>query len=104
MTYLLWLIYFVWIPTSVIWLFQYKLLWKYKKTLLFAMTAALIFSIPWDLLAVKTNIWYFPQGHNLGLFIFSLPLEELLFMTTVTLLAGSVAIISKYTLDKKTKL
>lgn len=57
---------------------------------------ALVFSIPWDILAVTNKIWSFPKEGNIGFFILGLPIEELLFMTTVTLLIGSITIVVKY--------
>ena len=57
---------------------------------------SLVFSIPWDIFAIRNRIWIFPKEGNIGLFILDLPIEELLFMTTVTLLIGSVVVIVKY--------
>lgn len=96
MSYLFWLLLFIWLPTLVIWYFNFALLWKYRKTLLFAMFFALVFSIPWDIFAIQNKIWIFPKEGNIGFFILELPVEELLFMTTVTLLIGSIVILVKY--------
>jgi lycopene cyclase domain-containing protein len=56
----------------------------------------LVFSIPWDFLAVTNHIWSFPEGHNLGFYIIELPLEEYLFMTTVTAFLATMTIVFKY--------
>ncbi|MBI3379960.1 lycopene cyclase domain-containing protein [Candidatus Gottesmanbacteria bacterium] len=101
MNYLIWLFIFVWIPTIVLWTFKFPLLWRYKKTLLYAMIFAVVFSFPWDVIAIHLRIWYFPNGKNLGIKIFEVPLEELLFMMTVTLLIGSITILLKYKKDYK---
>lgn len=96
MSYIVWLLVFIWIPTLLLWIFRFKLLWKYRKSLFWAMLFALVFSIPWDIFAVHNRIWYFPAGGNLGVWIFGLPVEEYLFMATVTLLVGSITILIKY--------
>lgn len=101
MAYLIWLSIFVWLPTLLLFIFNFKLLWKYKITLLHVMFFALIFSIPWDLLAVNTHIWFFPTSNNLGIFIGGLPLEEYLFIICVALFAGCLTIIAKYRLSLK---
>lgn len=98
--YLIWLLIFICIPTLIIWLLNFNLLWKYKKTLGHVIFFALVFSIPWDIYAVKTNIWMFPDEGNIGLNIGLLPIEEYLFMAFVSLLIGSIAIVLKYKLRR----
>src|SRR3972149_11459596 len=85
-SYLIWLSIFVWFPTLLLWIFNFKLLWKYKITLLHIIFFSLIITVPWDLLAVKTHIWIFPKGTNLGIFVGELPLEEYFFFIFVPLL------------------
>lgn len=64
------------------------------------MSFALVCSVPWDIFAITHKIWFFPKGGNLGLSVIGVPLEEYLFMTTVTLLIGSVVIMVKYKSDR----
>lgn len=101
MQYLLWLSLFVWLPIAMIWGFNHALLWKYRRTLLYAMFFALVFSVPWDIYAVLTKIWFFPPEGNAGIFLLGLPIEEYLFITTTTLMLASVTIVAKYRLMKK---
>jgi len=61
MSYPLWLIFFLFIPSAILWFFYFKLLRRYWKTFLYAIFFALVFSIPWDTFAVKNNIWFFPK-------------------------------------------
>lgn len=98
MEYLIWLASFVWFPTLILWFLFPKLLWRYRITLFHAAIFALIFSVPWDILATKTNIWQFPKESNIGIYIGGLPLEEYLFMVFVTILISSVTIVAKYKL------
>lgn len=57
---------------------------------------ALAVSVPWDIFAIANKLWIFPKEGNVGFFLLGLPAEEYLFMTTVTLLIGSVTIVVKY--------
>jgi len=62
--------------------------------MLFCVSWALVFSVPWDLWAIRTNIWMFPGTTNVGLW-FGLPLEEYFFIMFVTLLLSSITIVLK---------
>lgn len=93
MSYLLWLFVFIWLPTFILWLFNFSLLWRYKKILIYAMIGALSISIPWDILAISNHIWYFPKQGIVGIYLGIIPLEEYLYMTTVTLFVASVVLI-----------
>lgn len=96
MNYIFWLATFIWIPTFILWYKNFALLWKYWRTFAYAMFFAVLFSYPWDVLAVKNDIWFFPQRGNLNIYIAELPLEEYLFMITVTLFVATVTVIFKY--------
>lgn len=95
MNYIVWLTIFVWLPTVLLWLTHLKTLKKYLRTFSFCVFWALVFSIPWDLWATKTNIWSFPAGHNLGIWIGGLPLEEYFFIVFVTFLVSTLTIVLK---------
>lgn len=99
-SYLLWLLLFVWLPTLLIWVGNFHLFWKYKHTILCTVVLTLLFSIPWDIYAIKSGIWYFPKPSVVGIFFLSIPLEEYLFMATVALLISSVTILVKYKFNK----
>lgn len=88
----------MWVPTSILFSLNYKLFLHYKKTLTYSIIGALIFAIPWDIYAVKTGIWYFPEGGNVGLWMLGLPLEEYLFITTSTFMFACITIFLKYKL------
>lgn len=96
--YLIWLLVFVMTPTFLIWFFNFNLLWRYKATLIHAIFFALVFSVPWDIYAVKSGIWHFPKEGNAGIQIGILPLEEYLFIILATLLIASITITIKYRL------
>ena len=96
MSYLLWLAIFACLPTILLWWKFYALLSQYKTTVLYCILFALIMEIPWDNFAVRNTIWYFPKGGSLGLHIGILPIEEYLFMITVTAFIVTIIIIYKY--------
>src|ERR1700704_3541315 len=84
MSYLTWLALFAWIPTLVLWWKYHTVLSRYKMTLFYCILFALLEEVPWDNFAVGNAIWYFPEGGSLGLRIGILPLEEYLFIITVS--------------------
>ncbi len=94
-TYLLWLAIFVWLPTLFLWLTNFDVLKRYKKTLGFCIFWALAFSVPWDILAIKTQIWSFPVEANIGLWFGGLPLEEYFFIVFVTFMVSTLALVLK---------
>jgi lycopene cyclase domain-containing protein len=77
------------------WAFNFEYLRRYKKTFLLSIFCALVFSIPWDLWAVRSQIWSFPENTNLGFIIADLPLEEYLFIIFVTFEISSFALLLK---------
>ena len=95
MTYLYWLALFVVLPLLALWIWEWSYLIRYKLTLLYCVLLALIFSIPWDIWAVETQIWLFPADTNIGVWIAGLPLEQYLFMVLVTLLLSTITLILK---------
>lgn len=94
-SYLLWLTIFVWFPTLVLWATNFDILRRYKKTLSFCIFWALVFSLPWDIIAVKSRIWSFPTETNIGLSIGGLPLEEYFYIIFVTFFVSSLTLVLK---------
>lgn len=100
MNYLIWLTIFIWIPTAILWLFNFNLLWRHRKILLYAMIGALFISVPWDIVAISNRIWYFPKEGVMGIYFGIVPLEEYLYMATVTLLIATITLLLKYRKEK----
>lgn len=92
-SYAIWLLVFVILPLSVLWLLNYQKLKNYKKVFYLTLAGAFIFSYPWDLIAINQRIWYFERPHILGIFILGLPLEEYIFIIGVALLFTITTII-----------
>ena len=92
MSYLLWLAIFFGIPLIVVLIINNKLLFIYKKIFIKTVIGSLIFSIPWDIISVKTNIWYFP-GNTLGWKIFDLPVEEFIFIPMAAIVVTYITLI-----------
>lgn len=94
--YILWLAIFIVAPTITMWVLFPFIIKKYRKVLLLCALWALVFSIPWDLWAVYTKIWYFPPENILGIWLCGLPLEEYLFIVLVTVLVSTFTLVLKY--------
>ncbi len=95
MRYLFWLAVFSWLPTVLIWLKYYQKLRRYPQTFLYSVLAALLISVPWDIIAVNQGIWRFPLQNVTGINFLSLPLEEYLFIIFETVFAVSLTLMLK---------
>ena len=93
MAYIYWLFTFVWLPLIILWVANWKYLVKYRNVFLYCIVWALVFSIPWDIWAVKADIWHFPEDTNVGIWIGGLPLEEYFFIIFVTMLISTVVLL-----------
>lgn len=98
MSYLWWLTLFVFVPQAIL-LTQFRILLRYWRTLLFCILWSLAFGAPWDIWAVNTKIWTFPDDTNVGLWV-GIPLEEYLFIVFVTLLVSSITLVVRARLGK----
>jgi lycopene cyclase domain-containing protein len=77
--YLKWLIIFVFIPSLIMWVFYWKFLIKYKKTIIFITVLAVSWGLVFDIIgSVKWGVWYYTK--NLGIYFLGLPLEEYLIL------------------------
>ena len=100
--YPLWLLIFVILPTIVMWIWKFDHLKKYWIVFVLAPIGSLIFSIPWDIISVRENIWYFKEPYIWGLWIMNLPIEEWLFIILVTLMISTLAVLvwKRYGVEK----
>lgn len=57
--------------------------YKHWKNLLPAMLIVGFFFVLWDMLFTATGVWKFNEKYILGIYIFNLPIEEVLFFITV---------------------
>ncbi|MDO8515489.1 MAG: lycopene cyclase domain-containing protein [bacterium] len=78
MTYFEWLIIFFGIPIFIFFLFDKNIFWQNKKIFYKVMSGGVIFGLPWDYIAIKNNVWSFPQGLS-NIYLFSIPIEEYIF-------------------------
>jgi len=77
--YLKWHIIFVLIPSIVIWMWYWKYLIKYKKTLLWITGLSIIWGFIFDLVASPIlKLWFF--NNSLNIYFAGLPLEEYMFL------------------------
>lgn len=92
-SYPIWLLLFVILPFIFLLIYYYRRLIKYKRVFYLTLAGALIFSYPWDLIALNLRVWYFETPHILGVWFLGLPIEEYIFIIGVTLLFTVTTII-----------
>ena len=95
LVYILWLVVFVWLPLSVLWIIYRCLVWNHKKTLIVCVIGALLFGIPWEIYAIGSGVWYFLPSSILGIYFLNIPIEEILFIVFTTLLISTIILILK---------
>jgi hypothetical protein len=80
--YIRWLIIFVIIPSATIWLFYWRYLINYKKTIICITLLSFCWGLGFDLVASPViHVWDF--NNNLGVTFLELPLEEYIFLLLV---------------------
>ncbi len=79
--YLAWLTIFVFIPSVILWIFNFQYLKKYWKLIIFITIGAFLWGFFFDIVgSVFWHIWYYKN--TLGYSLFGLPLEEYLILFT----------------------
>lgn len=79
--YIRWHIVFVFIPSLVLWFFNWKYFLQYKKTFIFVTLFIVILGLPADIFAsVFLQLWYYIPSQHFGNFILGLPLGEYVFL------------------------
>ncbi len=103
MAYIYWLIIFIWLPLIILWVFNWNYLVKYKGTIFSCFVWSIIFSVPWDLWAVYTQIWIYPKAGILGVWVLGLPIEEYFFILTTPTLIATVTLLIKKRIEIRNK-
>jgi lycopene cyclase domain-containing protein len=91
-----WLFWWVWLPTAIITLFYWRILWQYKRAIFITILGSLVVGFFWDLVARYYDIWYFPSTRILGIKLAGLPIEEYLFYISMSLFIASLTSILHY--------
>ena len=90
LTYMTLLSVFIVLPILSVILLNLKTIAKYKLVLLGALVILPVTMI-WDYLATANNVWYFVN--IMGVWVFGLPIEEIIFMASLILFVSSVTLI-----------
>jgi len=90
LTYMTLLSVFIVLPTMSIILLNIKTIARYKIVILCALVILPVTMI-WDFLAITNNVWYFVN--IMGIWVFGLPMEEIIFMLSLILFVSSVTLI-----------
>lgn len=93
--YLAWLFIFIVAPTLIMWSVFYSSLWKYKKTFIHCIITALLAGLLWDIFAIATKMWTWPDGCCVLPRVGPLPLEEVLFIVFVTCLVCTTTLVAR---------
>ncbi len=91
--YLTWLAVYVWLPLAVLWATHGSLVIRHKKTLAISALLSMAIGVPWDFFALATNTWSFPVHSVVGIYIFTLPIEEYCFMIFLGMLVTTMVLI-----------
>ena len=90
LTYLTLLTVFIILPTFVIIIRNIKTVSEYK-LVVFSSFIILPSSLLWDYLSILNGVWYFEN--IIGVWAFGLPIEEILFMISLTTFVSSLTLI-----------
>lgn len=93
--YLIWLFIFVAMPILVLYFSFRNILKVYKKFFICIAILSVIFATFWGIVAVWSGVWYFPSEKNLEIIVFNLPLEEFLFMISVSVWISMLTVVVK---------
>ena len=98
--YLIWVMSLALIPTTIVWLFYWRILVKYIRVFMLCIVGSMIFAIPWDYWATHSWLWHFSPEKTLGVSFLGLPLEEYVFFASFTVLYASIALVLRQSLFK----
>ena len=93
LSYLLGLVAVVLLPMLILWAIYFKTLKRYMRIYVVAVVCALAISVPWDLISVREQIWYFTEPQIIGFWLLGLPIEEWLFYVIVPLLFATMTVL-----------
>ncbi len=93
LSYWIWLAAFIFAPLIALAIWKREKLARYWKTPLLCGLGAIAFAYSWDAFAIRNGLWGFPQQEILGVWLLSLPLEEWVFIFSVSALV-SIAVLA----------
>jgi hypothetical protein len=80
--YLRWHIIFVFLPSILLWAFNWRYLIRYRRTIIAISSASLLWGWVFDFIASPVlKLWFY--NHNFNQYFLGLPLEEYLFLLFV---------------------
>jgi len=89
LTYMTLLSVFIVLPTLSIILLNRNIIARYKLVVLCVLVILPVTMI-WDYLAITNGVWYFVN--IMGIWVFGLPVEEIIFMASLILFVSSVTL------------
>ena len=101
MTYLIWILIFVWLPASLLWIIVRPGRRTIKVALLLGVTSLVLFPIIEYLIIRYTMV--LQPGKHLGIQILTLPLEDYVFFLAYPLFVFPVVIIVEQVMKERSK-
>lgn len=92
LTYALLLLIFGLVPISLLWMAAPWVVRRYKGTLFVIVILILMVSVSWEMIAID-RLWFYSPRVVLGVRLFNLPVEELVFFVIDGLLVGTLALL-----------
>lgn len=84
LSYWIWLSVFIFAPAIVLAAWKREKMKRHWKTPLLCGIGALAFAYFWDLFAIRDGLWGFPPQEILGIWFLGLPVEEWVFIFSVS--------------------
>ena len=84
---------FVVVPLVVLWTLNFSYLKGHTKVFFLAVLGSIVFSFPWDFIAIQEKVWLFEEPYIFGVWLWGLPIEEWLFIVLISALFTSVTLL-----------
>jgi lycopene cyclase domain-containing protein len=81
------------LPILLIWTKYGNYLKKYIKVHVYCVLFSLLFGVPWDIWAVKSDMWNYESNHILGIWFLGIPIEEYFYIVTVAFLFTTITLL-----------
>lgn len=93
LSYLYYMVLFCWVPIAFLWLRYGKILKKRSGIIAKVVGIASIAGFLWNELALFYGTWYYGSGKILGIYVSLMPVEDVLFIASVSLVITSATVV-----------
>lgn len=75
------------------WIKKYKILKQYSKIFVYIVLIAIPWVIVTDIIAINNGIWYFSENKVLGIWLYEMPIDDLILMVAVSIVITAVTLV-----------